>query len=274
MSHRREAPILASSGDVANVDHSTTHSGNLNYSLQLARKPARRSGARRSTAGCVASWITSCAVGLGDASKAVAGIVCRGDIYSNGDPAEQPVAEAVTETNILNHRVRSGSCLIAKDTILSVCSESDVILIIWVSSLNLINQILIPKDLPDVANGSTCKSVVRQEGAVDVSKHMYVVGAAAIVTWEDGLELNNAIRIGLLNPTEESGVVIRKIIRIAISIRDNTRVNTSRVAVPDVPVESLNWLACLNIHELPIQNDWNTWLIATDVGPNVFSLGL
>jgi hypothetical protein len=99
-----------------------------------------------------------------------------------------------------------------------------------------------------------------------------VVGCTArVMTWEDGLELNDTIIIGLLNPAQEGGVDVGSISSVTVAIADNTRVDTSRIAVPDIKPDVGDGLAGLNVNELGIESDINTWLVFSQVGAHVFA---
>ena len=55
---------------------------------------------------------------------------------------------------------------------------------------------------------------------------MDVSGTASVVTREDGLELSNAILVGLLQATKERLVQVARVVGVAVAARLDTRVDT------------------------------------------------
>jgi hypothetical protein len=92
------------------------------------------------------------------------------------------------------------------------------------------------------------------------------------VTWEDTLESDNTFGVSRLNASKEGSIEVRGIIRVAIASCNKTRVDSSRIAVPDIPPEALNRLTSFNIKELALDNDRNTRLAVLKVVTNMLSL--
>lgn len=65
---------------------------------------------------------------------------------------------------------------------------------------------------------------------------MVVCGTAVIMAREYGLELHNTVAVGLGNAAEEGVVVVGQVIGVAIASGDQAGVDTSGVAVPNIPV--------------------------------------
>jgi hypothetical protein len=123
-----------------------------------------------------------------------------------------------------------------------------------------------------MSNIATSQCTIGKNGCANVSDDMHMSCATVIVTRENGLELSHAIRVRRLK-TSQSGVIeVAGIISIAIAVVLDSGVDTSRVAVPNVPVEINNWLAGVDVDKLSIHHHWNTRFIIDQVGPNQFSL--
>lgn len=97
---------------------------------------------------------------------------------------------------------------------------------------------------------------------------MVVSGSSTIVTGEHGEELDNSIRVGFLDASQGRVIQIADVIRVAVTSGHQTRVDTRGVAVPDVPKETHNRLACLHVDELTVQDNGHAGLVLAKVGPN------
>jgi hypothetical protein len=95
-----------------------------------------------------------------------------------------------------------------------------------------------------------------------------VGSTAGVVTGEDGLELCNAIGVGLLDSSQEGVVEIRLVTRVTIAVRKDTRVDAGAVAVPNFDIHVRDGLACVDIDDLIIEGDVDTWLGICDVFPD------
>lgn len=94
-----------------------------------------------------------------------------------------------------------------------------------------------------------------------------VVGLA----WEDGVELNDTIRVCLLDATQEGGVYVGGIVCVAVSGGDDAGVDACTVAVPDIPVQTGDRFACFDVDKLAVKDDGDTRLPFSHVGANVFA---
>jgi hypothetical protein len=79
------------------------------------------------------------------------------------------------------------------------------------------------------------------------------------------LKHHNTILVRLLNPPMKRIIQIRRIIRISIPIRHNTRIHTGTITMPNFEESFRNWLARLDVDDLDVESQGNTLLIIGDV---------
>ena len=95
---------------------------------------------------------------------------------------------------------------------------------------------------------------------------------ACVVTREDGLVLGDTVDVGL-NDTSQKGVVqVSEIVTVAIAVSSHSAVDTCRVAVPKVHVDSRNRLARAGVNKLNIEVKRNTLLAIGDVATDELSI--
>jgi hypothetical protein len=94
------------------------------------------------------------------------------------------------------------------------------------------------------------------------------------VTGEESVERHHAIAVSRLNATQESSVDVGGISCVAITLRNDTGVDTSSVAVPDISIQIVNTLASTDIDKLNIEDDGHTLLSFLEVGSNQFTLNV
>lgn len=156
--------------------------------------------------------------------------------------------------------------------VIGIGSDGDIVRVVRVSSLDLVNEVLVEEELTDVSDVATGDGVVLQLGGTDVSNDVDVGGSAGVVTGEHGLELRDTVGVGLLNTTQEGLIEVRVIIAVTVHGALNAGVNAGGVAVPHIPVEILDGLAGLNVDELTIHDDRDTGFTVTDIRPDQFTL--
>ena len=88
----------------------------------------------------------------------------------------------------------------------------------------------------------------------------------------DGLVLSNAIDISLHNSTQESGVQVGQIVRVAIARSCDTRVDTRSVTVPEIHIDRRNGLAGASVDELDVKVERDTLLAVRDVAANQLAI--
>lgn len=101
---------------------------------------------------------------------------------------------------------------------------------------NSVNDILIPEELANVAVSAASQGVVGQYSRVQVDNHVVVGSTAIVVTREDGLELDDTVGITLGHSTQEGGVEVGRVGSVAVAFSYETGIDSSCIAVPDVPV--------------------------------------
>lgn len=93
-----------------------------------------------------------------------------------------------------------------------------------------------------MAIGAASQGVVGQDSGVQVNNHVVVSGTAVVVTGEDGLELDDTIGITLGHTTQEGGVEVGSVGSVAVALGHETRVHSSGIAVPDVPMDNHQYM--------------------------------
>jgi hypothetical protein len=96
--------------------------------------------------------------------------------------------------------------------------------------------------------------------SIGMGNNVNVGSTARVMAREQSLELGNAVRVGLLDTTQEGFVQVCGVIAVAVHVALDSRVDASGVAVPYVPVQVLDWLAGVDVDELAVDNDWDTSL--------------
>jgi|SRR5688572_697847 hypothetical protein len=94
---------------------------------------------------------------------------------------------------------------------------------------------------------------------------MNVGSTASVVARENGLELCNAIGVGLLDTAEEGCVKVRGVVRVAVTARLNTGVDAGAVAMPDLDIHVRDGLASVDVDNLVVECDIDTRLRVGDV---------
>lgn len=188
------------------------------------------------------------------------------DIDTERNPAKDTIFNRVAKKGVLKEGIGSGILsLNLNDVVIDVLSDGNGTGVVGVGSLNFGNQVLVEEELTDVGDVTTSQGVVGQNMGIGVSDNVNVGSAAGVVTGENGLELGHAIGVGLLDSTEEGLVEVGGIITVAVHRALDTRVDTSSVAVPDIPVQVLDRLAGVDVNELAIHDEGNTSLAIRDI---------
>lgn len=102
-------------------------------------------------------------------------------------------------------------------------------------------------------------------------KSYHVVAPSSIVPREDGVELDHAIVIRLLDATQGSVVQVGRIVRVPVTSGLDARVNTRRVTVPDVGPDAGEGLTGFDVDELDVRNQRHAFLVFDQVGPHVLA---
>lgn len=97
------------------------------------------------------------------------------------------------------------------------------------------------------------------EESISSYEHLYYRSSAPVVAGENSVKLDNTVYVGGLNTTAVGAV------EAALSVGD-TRVYTCGVAVPDVDEHVRDGSAGVDVYELHIEVDRNSWLILGDIG--------
>lgn len=109
------------------------------------------------------------------------------------------------------------------------------------------------------------------DSGVGVDDDVNVRGARGVVPWEDGLELCNAVRVGLLDAAQEGLVDVGGIARVAVALCDDAGVDASGVGVPHLEVDVGDRLAGVDIDDLVVENGVDAVLVLADVAADVLA---
>lgn len=185
-----------------------------------------------------ATRATATTIRVGDAASLIVG-GSSADIVSSGsggvdtesNPTKQTVLDSVTQQDILDKGVRSGR-LLQEDAVLSIGSQRLRVDRVSLSGLDLGDEALVKEDLADVGGGEVEDGAVGVGGGVEVDEDVDVWGTAGVVAGHEGLEEGNAVVVGLLDATEESGVEVGGVGGgVAVAAGGDAGVDTSGVAV-------------------------------------------
>lgn len=159
--------------------------------------------------------------------------VASSGVNADNHPSKEATGDIVTEVDVVEDGVGGavGGLLFAENVVLGVGGLLDGVGAIRRNSLDLGYKGLVPEQLANVRHGSAGQGSVLELGGVLVDDNVHVVGAAAVVAGEDGGELNNTIRIGLLDATQSRVVQVGRIVRVTVAAGLHTAVDTCRVAV-------------------------------------------
>lgn len=91
------------------------------------------------------------------------------------------------------------------------------------------------------------------------------------VAWEQCVELDHTIVIGLGDAAQEGFVQVRSVIIVAVALRLDSAVDTGSIRIPDISPNSGQGLASGDVDELQVRGDGDAHLIIDQVGTNVLA---
>ena len=94
------------------------------------------------------------------------------------------------------------------------------------------------------------------------------------MTRENGLVLSNAVDVGLDDPAQESVVEVGEVVTVAVTVGRYTAIDTSRIAMPKVHIDSRNRLARAGVNKLDIEVERNSLLTIGDIATNELSINI
>ena len=163
-------------------------------------------------------------------------IVRSAGVHTESQPTEDTLRDVVTEEDVLNHGVDVVGFL-AEDGILGVFSDHLGVASVRLNGVNSLNEVLVEEHLADVGDRSTSQGVVVVDSGVESVGHdVDVGGAAGVVTREQGVELYDTALVGLVDTAQESVIDVGLITTITVTASDDTGVDTSGVAVPQLEI--------------------------------------
>lgn len=135
-----------------------------------------------------------------------AGIVAGLLIDANSDVSQNAISRTLAKTNVGHERVvQVGGSILGK-TILLVGQVLLLVGVVRVLLLDLVVEGLVEVQLAEVVGAAAGVRVVGQQGVALGGQDVDVVGAAAVVAREDGVELDDALGVGLGYAAQEGGV--------------------------------------------------------------------
>jgi hypothetical protein len=202
----------------------------------------------------------------GGEESSVASLVAGSRVDANGDPGEDAVGDVVVvEEDVLEDGVVVVLALEAKDAVGRVEGDLDVAGVVGVGGLDLGDEVLVVEELANVRDVAAGQGAVLEQAGADVGDDVDVGGAARVVTGEEGAERGHAVLVGGLDAAGKGLVQVGGVVAVAVAVVLDARVDTGRVAVPDVPPESLNGLARVDVDELGVQVVDHTGLLVDNV---------
>lgn len=89
-----------------------------------------------------------------------------------------------------------------------------------------------------------------------------------VMSWENGFKLRNTHLICLLQTAQCSVVQIASVVKITVAFCDNPTVYSCCIAMPDIDVDIVHWLAIAHVDDLNIEHQLNTLLFVSDITAN------
>lgn len=89
---------------------------------------------------------------------------------------------------------------------------------------------------------------------------MNVGCTSSVVAGEDRLELDDSLLVARLNTAQESSIQISCIVLVSITASLNARVDTSRIAVPDIDINVWQGVTSVGVDKLNVHVQRNTGL--------------
>lgn len=189
-------------------------------------------------------------------------------VDTESDPSEETAVEVIAKINVAHEGVDIVR-LLCKYIVVVVLGQLLGVGRVRGRLLHSRDEVLVEECLADMRGVDlVAERLIGKERGVCVHHDVDVGGTAGVVAREDGLELCNAIGVGLLDSSEEGVVEVRLVIRVAVAVRNDAGVDAGAVAVPDFDVHVGDGLACVDINDLVIEGDVDTWLRICNVLPN------
>jgi hypothetical protein len=92
------------------------------------------------------------------------------------------------------------------------------------------------------------------------------------VAWEESSKFRNPLIVSWLQASEESVIDVCWVCGPdAIAAGDNARVDTSGVAMPDLDHCVCDWIAGVHVDDLGVEDEFDTFLVLSDVFADIFS---
>lgn len=199
-------------------------------SYALAFNNANNLSARRWATGATATTVvvldTTSLVQSGSSVDALG----QGRVDTERQPAEQAVLNSVAEQDVLNEGVAGGGLLL-EDAVVLVEGEGLRVGGVDGRGLNLVDEVLVEEDLPDVRGRRVEEGAVIAGGGVQVHHHVDVGRAASVVAREQRVEAGNSVGVGRLDATREGRVQVGGVAgRVAVAVGGDARIDAGGVA--------------------------------------------
>lgn len=179
-------------------------------------------------------------------SRGVVVRVVSSSVDTNSDKGQEALLEGGAEEDVVDEGVVVGGGLAGGDAVAGGEDEALGVGAVGRGLLDGRDELLVEEDLANVVRLAHDVGRVGQDLRVLADQQVDVVGAALVVAGEDGVELDDAVGVGLLNTAQEGGV------EAALAAGGDTRVHSDGVAVPDVDESLRDRRVGVDVNELQV----------------------
>lgn len=181
-----------------------------------------------------ASWTTR--VGVCDATTLIyrcrgTHLVSRRTVDAEAQPRQQAVSDPLAQQHVLHDRVRRTGRSV-QDRVPAVGGELLFVGRVRGLLFHFGDQVLVEIQLADVRSRRVEQGAISLSLGLEMDCDVDVGCSTCVVAGEDGMELNCAVGVGFLDPTEHGIVEVRFVLRAApVACGGDTAVYTCSVAV-------------------------------------------
>lgn len=159
-------------------------------------------------------------------------IPCKRLIDTEAKPSKNAILQQIVAQKHIVEEWICCCCLLEKDVVSRILHQVLAVAGIGGHLLDTVNEILVEEDLTDMRDLAVPDCVVCLGGRVKVADEVDMRCSTFVVSWEECLELDDAILIGLLGATEIGSVEVGEVGNAdAVDSGNGTRVDSSRVGI-------------------------------------------
>lgn len=160
----------------------------------------------KKTATLVALTVVALVATIRAPASSRAGVITGLLINADGDVSQNTISRTLAKTNVRHEGVVEVGGSVLGETILLVGQVLLLVGIVGILLLDLVVQSLVEVQLAEVVGAAAGVRVVGQQGVALGGQDVDVVGAAAVVAREDGVELDDALGVRLGYAAQKGGV--------------------------------------------------------------------